>query len=546
MRVNSRRSVSRESGGRRAAICDQSTRFGRKTEILLHPTRILLRILKYASICVAGSMIIGPALAQTDPGVRINTGINAGGPLPDLSTTPGATEFFDNGQTRFEQVENVSGTGPVGLGPRFNLNQCSACHAQPAVGGSSPNINAYPYLSVNPQSQVIKDGIVVNNTIPSFVTVNGPVKEARFPFFISNGAVTNAADGGVHDLFTVAGRSDAGSCELAQPNFTQAANLGDLIFRIPTPVFGAGFVENIGEDTLINNHTSQGGNNFGVSGTLNYNGNDGTISRFGWKAQDKSGLLFSGEAYNVEMGITNELFQNERPDPDEEHFFIGLPTNCLNLDQMGYPEDITNFTATKGANQFATNASIPSDIVMFAMFMRFLAQPVAQPQGYTTASVTVTAASIARGQQGFSSVGCATCHTPQLNTDPSSFNEDLSSKPANLYSDLEIHHMGGLADNVMQGTAGGDQFRSAPLWGIGQRVFFLHDGRAPDLLTAITNHCLPVVISDPNGGSGGGSGSSSASEACMSEEAFENLPKTNASGGTAVSQQDVLNFLRSL
>ncbi|HEX3682059.1 MAG TPA: di-heme oxidoredictase family protein [Bryobacteraceae bacterium] len=505
--------------------------------------------LECTAIFVALSVIAAPAFAQTDPGVRINTGVNAGGPLPNLANTAGATEFFDNGQMRFATQEVVSGGNSTngfgnGLGPRFNLNQCSACHSQPAPGGSSPNINAYPYIGVNPQSQVIKDGIVVNNTIPSFVKVNGPVLEARFPLFITSSGALNGTDGGVHDLFTVAGRSDAGNCELAQPNFNQAINLGDIIFRIPTPVFGAGLVENLGEDTLINNHASQAGNGFGVSGTFNYNGNDGTISRFGWKAQNKSGLLFSGEAYNVEMGITNELFQNERPDPDEEHFYTGLPANCLNLAQIGYPEDITNFTATKGANQFATNASIPSDIVMFAMFMRFLNQPIPQPQGYQTATATVTAASITRGQQGFSSVGCAVCHTPQLITDQSQFTGDLSGKPANLYSDLEIHHMGGLADNVMQGSATGDQFRSAPLWGIGQRVFFLHDGRAPDLLTAIMDHCLQAVIDPPAGG--GGSGSSSASEACMSEEAFENLPATNNNGAAAVTQQDVLNFLRSL
>ncbi|MBV9762925.1 MAG: thiol oxidoreductase [Acidobacteriaceae bacterium] len=472
---------------------------------------------------------IGAASAQTDPGVRSSTGVNAGGPLPDLSTA--AAKFFDNGETRFETPEVVSGGTNNGLGPRFNLNQCSTCHSQPAPGGSSPNINQYPFVSVNPESQVIKNGIAVSppNSIPSFVLVNGPVREARFPFFIENGQVTKTADGGVHDLFTVQGRSDAGNCVLAPPNFAQAEQLNDIIFRIPTPVFGLGFMENIGETTLIDNFNSQIGNSFGISGAFNYNGNDGTISRFGWKAQNKSGLLFAGEAYNVEMGITNELFQNERPNPDEEHNFIGLPSSCLNLDGAGYPEDSTNFTATGPA--------IPSDIVAFGIFMRLLAQPTPQPQGYSTATTTVTAQSIARGLSGFTSVGCATCHTPTLETDPSSIDGDLSGKPANLYSDIEIHHMGGLADNVMQGTAGGDQFRTAPLWGVGQRIFFLHDGRAPDLLTAITDHCLPVATS--------GSEASQGSEACTVVTNFQNLPPTSGAANT-VSQQDVLNFLRSL
>ncbi len=78
----------------------------------------------------------------------------------------------------------------------------------------------------------------------------------------------------------------------------------------------------------------------------------------------------------------------------------------------------------------------------------------------------------------------------------------------------------GLNDNVSQGGAWGDQFRTAPLWGLGQRVFFLHDGRTSNLLTAITAHA------------------SSGSEATEVVENFENLSTSN--------QQSVLNFLRSL
>ncbi len=65
----------------------------------------------------------------------------------------------------------------------------------------------------------------------------------------------------------------------------------------------------------------------------------------------------------------------------------------------------------------------------------------------------------------------------------------LSNIQANLYSDILLHHMGpNLADNVSQGVAGGDEFRTAPLWGLGQRIFFLHDGRTSDLVQAIQYH----------------------------------------------------------
>ena len=97
----------------------------------------------------------------------------------------------------------------------------------------------------------------------------------------------------------------------------------------------------------------------------------------------------------------------------------------------------------------------------------------------------------------------------------------LSSVQANLFSDLLLHHMGdGLADDITQGNAGPDQFRTAPLWGVGQRVFFLHDGRALDLLAAIKAHA------------------SRGSEANGVIQNFNQL--------TESQKQDLLNFLRSL
>ena len=91
--------------------------------------------------------------------------------------------------------------------------------------------------------------------------------------------------------------------------------------------------------------------------------------------------------------------------------------------------------------------------------------------------------------------------------------------------DIEIHHMGGLADNVSQGAAGPTEFRTAPLWGLGQRIFFLHDGRATPtnggLLQAIEQH------------------SSSGSEANAVISSFNNSLSDS-------EKQDLLNFLRSL
>ena len=479
---------------------------------------------KLASVLLFLAAFIFPeiALAQTDPGVRpgpINgqPGATALSPLPLASVAAnnpqGSLEFFEDGLARFQEIEVVSGGNNNGLGPRFNFNECAGCHAQPTIGGTGP--------ASNPQFQVIANGIVngSTNTIPSFITANGPTREARFPFFFnSNGSAnTNAPNGGVEDLFTVSGRSDAGTCSLQQPSFGAAEEANNIIFRIPTPVFGAGLVENLDDSTLIANHNAQANNGFGISGTFNHNGNDGTISRFGWKAQNKSLELFAGEAYNVEMGISNEIFTQDRPLPGEDQMGSGLPPNCLNLSGNGYPEDTTNFAPTNNSTDpFTQNASIPSDVVAFAMFMRLLAPPV------PSATTPGGSASISNGASLFNAIGCATCHTPTINsTQPSNFTSSLGSQPVSAFSDFEIHHMGTrLADNVSQGTAGGDQFRTAPLWGLGQRIFFLHDGRTTNLLTVIAAHA------------------SNGSEATQAVENFNSLSSTQ--------KQNLLNFLRSL
>jgi CxxC motif-containing protein (DUF1111 family) len=432
-----------------------------------------------------------------DPGVRTGS-VSAGQPLSTLSASQ--LEYFNDGLARFNQVDQVA----TGLGPAYNSNSCASCHAQPSVGGTSPATAQYPNLGPNPQIEAASAS-GATNTIPSFITTDGPVREARFPFVVnSNGSSSHTPDGGVHALFTIKGRSDAGSCSLAQPNFEQMQRLGNVIFRIPTPVFGAGLIENIADATILANMAANTlvKQKLGISGHPNYSGNDGTITRFGWKAQNKSLEVFSGEAYNVEIGVTNELFPNERNDP---------PTACL---LNSTPEDRTNFDYS--------GDQIPSDVVEFAHFMQFLAPPAQSLLGIPG---NPPASSIQNGQSLFSQIHCDSCHTPALQTSPSGYTAGLSNQTAALFSDLLVHNMGsGLADNVSQGSAGPDEFRTAPLWGLGQRIFFLHDGRSAPanggLLNAIQEHA------------------SNGSEANTVISNFNQL--------TSQQKQDLLNFLRSL
>ncbi|HTT00550.1 MAG TPA: di-heme oxidoredictase family protein [Steroidobacteraceae bacterium] len=441
-----------------------------------------------------------------DPGVR-RAATDGGPPLPLPHLTTDELAFFQDGLTRFMEVDVVSGAGVGqgnGLGPRFNSNQCSSCHGQPFVGGSSPAVN--PLVAVARAAGAA-------NAVPWFNTLRGPIREARF--VRTNGV----ADGGVHDLFVITGRGDAGGCNIQQPDFSPAGNPltgqggnPNIVFRIPTPALGAGLIEAIPDSEILANMNANsaakiqvgisGHPNALIGGSVNRSANDGTITRFGWKAQNKSLLMFAGEAYNVEMGISNQLFPQERDETPDCQGFVT-------------PNDTSNFSAlTSGAPASA----VLSDIEGFANFSRMLAAPV--PAAPTPSTIN--------GRMIFGAIGCGLCHTPSMTTgtamatgSETSPSAALSHQQANLYSDLLVHHMGtGLADGITQGAAGPDEFRTAPLWGVGQREYFLHDGRTSNLIRAIEDHA------------------SSGSEANQIVRNFNAL--------TAQQQQDLINFLRSL
>lgn len=223
--------------------------------------------------------------------------------------------------------------------------------------------------------------------------------------------------------------------------------------RITTPTFGDGLIEAIPDDAILaRTHMKLPD---GVAGVANMEMDPITnrllVGRFGWKSQHATLDVFAADAYLNEMGITTPLFPTENPPQ-------GHPLQPGD-DVVADPEDT-------------------EDVAKFAAFMRFLAPPARSPLTQ-------------KGKQGeilFSKFGCANCHVPSMTTGPNA-NPALDHKPANLYSDLLVHHMGGqLADGVVQGQAKGDMFRTAPLWGLSKRLFFLHDGRANTFDAAITGH----------------------------------------------------------
>jgi len=259
--------------------------------------------------------------------------------------------------------------------------------------------------------------------------------------------------------------------------------------RVTTPLFGAGLIEAIPDATLIAAAAAQ--TTDGVHGRVSLL-NDVTtgtqrVGRFGWKAQQATLLAFAADAFVNEMGITNRFFP-------EENAPNGNAALLARADQIQDPEDEIDAATGK------------SDVDRAADFMRLLAAPVRRPVDATAAA----------GERIFTSINCTACHTPSLTTGPSPV-AALSNKRVPLYSDLLLHDMGTLGDGIVQGSAGPRDLRTAPLWGLGGRPVYLHDGRTDSLDVAIRFH---------------------AGEATTARMRYTQLPDA--------SRQQLLAFLRSL
>jgi len=227
----------------------------------------------------------------------------------------------------------------------------------------------------------------------------------------------------------------------------------------------------------------------------------------------------AGEVSNVEIGTTNELFPNERS-AVAGCVFNATPEDATNL--LNQNPNSPNFNTTVG-----TASEMSSDVDNFAMFSRLSAPPTPAPPTQSTQN----------GQRLFESVGCALCHSESLTSGPSPYT-GMSGMVYHPYSDFALHHMGsGLADGIVQGAAGPDEFRTAPLWGIGQRLYFLHDGRTSDLLQAILEHASPGNACRNQVKENGQQGNC-GSEANRVIRNFQLLGPSQI--------QDILNFLRSL
>ena len=343
----------------------------------------------------------------------------------------------------------------------------------------------------------------------------------------------------MHQLFSIKGRVDATNaininpalglttCAESQPDFTDNVNANNVIYRIPIITQGDGLVELIDDEYLEENNSALQGH--GVTGFFNRSGNDGTITRFGWKAQNKSLTIFAGEAYNVEQGVTNDLFPNERRIDDD--LLRETLTQIVDCQFNPLPDDTINFVAgSTNSNEGNLASQISNDVVNFASAMRLSAPPTRITSTFTTTDQNA-------GATIFQQIGCAQCHAnnstgKMVTIAQSSFPVGQNNEAVLAFSAFAVHMMSSgpnltnmynlpcLDDQVQQGQAFGNEFRTAPLWGTASRIFFLSDGTETNLGIVILRH------------------------ACNGSEA--NYAVTNFAGLTATQQTQLMEYLRTL
>lgn len=335
-----------------------------------------------------------------------------GAPLAGISAA--AFEEFRLGLEDFLEVEEPE----EGLGPAFNGTSCAVCHSAPAVGGGGTIAE-------------VRAGR------------RGP--DGRFQALDESGDT-------VFHLFSV-------PTHRCQPLIPPEANV--IGRRVAIPLFGAGLVEAIDDETLVELEDPFDRDGDGVSGRAAWILDRATgrrrVGRFGWKAQQATLLVFGAEAYRTEMGITNQLFPLE--------LAPGISPDRMRLcDPIPDPEDIPDpRTGRRGIDNFES-------------FMRLLAPVARGPIDGT----------VRTGDVVFTAIGCAGCHVPALPTGPSS-DPLFNRRMVPLYSDLLLHEVG-TGDGIPQAAAGSDEFRTPALWGLRFRRPLLHDGSAATIEEAILRH----------------------------------------------------------
>ncbi|MFB1072709.1 di-heme oxidoredictase family protein [Vibrio diabolicus] len=356
-----------------------------------------------------------------------------------------------------------------GLGPLFNTNGCQNCHIKDGRG-HPPEQNDLHAVSM-----------LVRLSIPAMTSEQ---KTA----YIRDGVIPEPTYGGQLQDFALQDQTPEGKIEITYTDvpvkFKDGTtvtlrkphlNITDLGYgnmhpdtefsaRVAPPMIGLGLLESIPDETLLAWVDEQDANKDSISGKVNkvweIEKDDFSIGRFGWKAGQPTLMQQNAAAFNGDVGLTSHLFPNEN--------CTSKQSICDDMPNGGKPEVSENIL----------------DFVEF--YSQHLAVPIRR---------NVNDPSVKLGQKIFAASGCESCHKTSVKTAKRTELPALSEQLIHPYTDMLLHDMGeGLADNRPEYLANGREWRTAPLWGIGYteevngHTYFLHDGRARNLMEAVLWH----------------------------------------------------------
>ena len=442
----------------------------------------LVPLPRIAALVVAVSLLATGCSSEPDPSA-VPTSSTRVLTRDELERSGGAATVFNDGAGAFEQpVPGLTGeqrrtfavgnslfnqnwvtapastTGRDGLGPLLNAQSCSSCHfrdgrGQPPADPDDPVRGLLIRLSVldehgEPVDHPELGGQFQDRSVrgvPAEGTVRITTTEEPGTF----------ADGTAYSLA-------APTYELIDPTGVPVG--GEVLFspRVAPQVFGVGLLEGIPAEQVAAAEDPDDADGDGISGRAHWVTTDEgerVLGRFGWKAAVPSVEAQNAGAFNGDIGITSSLHPDQ-PCTESQ-------AACRAQPDGGEPEVSDEKLAT------------------VTFYTRTLAVPARR---------RVREPETDRGEALFTSLGCASCHTPEQRSGPAEV-EALTDQTFRPYTDLLLHDMGeGLADHRPDHDASGTEWRTAPLWGVGlvptvnDHTRYLHDGRARNLTEAVLWH----------------------------------------------------------
>lgn len=365
-----------------------------------------------------------------------------------------------------------------GLGPLFNARSCQRCHLKdgrghPPNGPEDSSVSMFLRLSIPPQTKEDKSAIETSRVsrIPE-PTYGGQLQDFAVPGLPAEGRMRITYEDVVVDL------NGEDPAVLRKPTYS-ITDLGygplhpeTLISpRIANQMIGLGLLEAIHPNDILRQADPDDSDGDGISGRASYFYDPAKdtmlLGRFGWKASMPDVELQSAHAFAGDIGLSSPRMPIHWGDCTDNQ------PQCIDMPH--------------GAQTSLGNTEAPPPVLeLVSHYARNLAVPARR---------NVDDPAVLRGKAQFYKLGCAACHTPKYVTSRDAAFEEHRFQLIWPYTDMLLHDMGeGLADGRPVGSASGSEWRTAPLWGIGltERVnghtFFLHDGRARNLLEAILWH----------------------------------------------------------